>query len=199
MRHILPLLFIIIVTSVKGQEILRLDTEIEPHKPTFEFEGYSEFRDLMEWETFSTSNLTAQLNNNYEAINLTDGNSGTAWIEGKQDYGIDESFSFIFKNVYGINKAEISSITVLNGYSKSDKTWKENSRVKAFSVYLNNKQLFNLFLSDTINIQYLDLKKLNREIEVNANDTLKFKIKEIFAGDRFKDTAITEIELGRSY
>ena len=42
------------------------------------------------WDITTSSTLSSQGNNNYGAENLEDGKKETAWVEGKQGYGIGE-------------------------------------------------------------------------------------------------------------
>ena len=92
----------------------------------------------------ASSTLSSQGKNNYGVNNLNDSDPRTAWVEGKSEYGIGESFEMEW---------ELDSrppIHIFNGYQKSIKAWKDNSRVKKFKVYLNNEELCYLILEDKI-------------------------------------------------
>ena len=75
-----------------------------------------------------SSRLSNQGNSSYGKDQLTDDDPKTAWVEGKADYGIGESFT-----VKGV-RLKINH----NGYQSSPSNWKNNSRVKRFKIYVNN-------------------------------------------------------------
>ena len=78
----------------------------------------------------------------------------------------------------------------MTGYSKDDKTWKNNSRVKAFNIYENDKLVANVQLKDTRAVQTFGLKNHRRNKEAMS---LKFIITEVYKGDKYDDTAFSEI------
>ena len=127
----------------------------------------------------ASSTLSSQGANNYYSKNIHDWDPRTAWVEGKSDYGIGEYFEVNLP--YGG-----SNIIIFNGYQKSYSTWKNNSRVKKFKVYGDNKPLCYLILNDKMGYQYFDLTDDNYEI-------FRFEIIEVYQGEKWKDVAISEI------
>jgi len=69
---------------------------------------------------------------------------------------------------------------------------KENSRVKTIKLYVNNNSQYILELKDTYQLQsfLIDTVNSNKETVI-----LKFEIIDIYPCEKYKDTAITEINL----
>jgi hypothetical protein len=72
---------------------------------------------------------------NYSIDNLSDNNPNTAWVEGKEDYGIGEFIEFDYMN---------TELWIYNGYQKSKKSFLANSRVKTFKIYFDGKYVADL-------------------------------------------------------
>ena len=81
----------------------------------------------------------------YSAENAGDLNYKTAWIEGVVGYGIGEYLLYRFPP----QNPRITKIIVVNGYVKSEKAWRENSRVKKLKFFYNDKPIAILNLADT--------------------------------------------------
>ena len=124
----------------------------------------------------------------YKAENANDLSYKTAWVEGKDDEGIGEYLEYYFKN----SSPRVTKIIISNGYMKSETAWKNNNRVKKLTLFVNGKIYGVLNLEDSRTDQVFDIGTFGR----NKNGTdliLKFEILEIYKGDKFNDTAITEI------
>jgi len=133
----------------------------------------------------ASSTLANQGNNNYDIKNINDDNPMTAWVEGKADYGIGEFFEI---KAAGIN-------TIYNGYQSSPKSWMENSRVKNFKVYKNNVAICYLELTDEMGRQSFELPGHNN-YNPEKEYVFKFELVEVYKGSKWKDVAISEINLG---
>jgi len=143
----------------------------------------------------ASSTLAPHKSNNYDIENIQDYNHKTAWVEGKSDYGIGEYF---------IVSGDVNII--YNGYQKSEWVWQSNSRVKKFKVYKDNKPICYLKLHDLMGGQYFSLPE-DYDTEGDGYDTpsyyaddesgprFKFEIVEVYEGDKWKDVAITHIDL----
>tara|TARA_Y100000813_G_scaffold195643_1_gene177786 strand:- start:187 stop:1242 length:1056 start_codon:yes stop_codon:yes gene_type:complete len=130
----------------------------------------------------ASSTLSPQGKYNYYAKNLNDNDPRTAWVEGKSDYGIGEYFS-VQGDMFGDN-----TIYIFNGYQHSYSSWKNNSRVKKFRVYADDRAICYLDLQDKMGGQYFNL----------PNDDLygkwiRFEIVEVYKGEKWNDVAISEI------
>jgi hypothetical protein len=181
-------------------------SEEEKHKLGF-CEGNENYYDVMgpgcSWycgggmDTLSASSfLKPGKTASYEPKNIHDLNYGTAWVEGVSGHGIGE---FVIYHIPP-NNPRINKLIIVNGYVKSDKTWKENSRVKKLKMYLDDKPYAFLILQDVKNEQiftvdligYSDRKDYNALL-IKPWYSIKFEIIEVYPGTKYQDTAITEI------
>jgi hypothetical protein len=124
----------------------------------------------------------------YKAAKANDISYMTAWVEGKEDEGIGEYLEYYFKN----KSPRVTKIIISNGYMKSEAAWKNNNRVKKMNFYVNGKLYGVLNLEDSRTDQVFDIGTFGH----NKNGTdliMRFEILEVYKGDKFNDTAITEI------
>ncbi len=141
------------------------------------------------------SELKSQGQSNYAAGNAHDLSYKTAWVEGEPGYGIGESLTYHFPP----QTPRITKIIVVNGYVKSPKAWSENSRVKKLKLYINDKPFAMLNLQDTRAEQIFSFDPIgnaNREdkaLRSMPKWTMKFEIMDVYKGEKYDDTAITEI------
>lgn len=124
----------------------------------------------------------------YGAKSANDLSYQTAWVEGEKDEGIGEYLEYFFEN----KSPRLTRIIISNGYVKSEAAWQSNNRVKRLKLYVNGKPYGILQLDDTRNDQVFEVGTLGR----NKNGTdlvLRFEIADVYKGDKYNDTAITEI------
>ena len=136
---------------------------------------------------FASSVLAPNKTLDYVAGNPHDFSLRTAWVEGVKGYGIGESITFRFERY----SAPVTTIEIFNGYMKSDKVWQDNSRVKQLKLYINNKLYALLNLKDIKSKQIFAIDTLQG---INGDLYLKFEIASVYPGDKYDDTAISEIE-----
>ena len=166
-----------------------------------------------------SSVLQAQGKNKYNALSIYDLNYKTAWVEGVKGYGIGETIIFNFHSSH----PRINKVIIANGYIKDKTTWHNNSRVKQLKMYLNNKPFAILNLKDVYAEQTFKIPIIGYKIKHYTNkegkgysskyidssgktvmvyngknnefsaDTIRFEIISIYKGDKYSDTAITEI------
>lgn len=144
----------------------------------------------------ATSELKPEHGIAYRASNAHDLSYKTAWIEGVPGYGIGESITYTFPP----ENPRITKVIIVNGYVKSDKAWKENSRVKKLKMYVNGKPYALLNLEDSkkeqiFNVEtigYSDRKDL-ATLKKKPEMIIKFEIADVYPGEKYDDTAITEI------
>jgi len=132
----------------------------------------------------------------YSASNSHDLSYKTAWIEGVPGYGIGEYVMYHFPP----QNPRITKIIIVNGYVKSEKNWRENSRVRKIKMYLDDKPFAILNLADTRQEQTFSFDPIGygdrddwKKLEAKPWWTMRFEILEVYKGDKYDDTAITEI------
>jgi hypothetical protein len=134
-------------------------------------------------ETYCVSSvLKSQFGNSYGAVNLFDSSTGTAWVEGQQGNGIGEWITVEFETM-----RRVKSFTVQNGYQKNNDIFQKNNRVRQLRVVFSGGETQTFILEDKISAQYLSLPK-----PVQAY-WMKFIIDDVWAGNRYMDTAITKL------
>ncbi len=140
----------------------------------------------------ATSELATQSDNTYSAENTHDFDHNTAWIEGKEDYGIGESITYSIdfsKDQFYEGQLGINKLIIANGYKKSKKAWQANSRIKKLRMYVNNKSYYDILLKDSFEIQTVAIDKLM--FPKNTVTEITFEIREVYEGTIYKDTALS--------
>ncbi|MCL2183737.1 MAG: hypothetical protein FWB85_09745 [Chitinispirillia bacterium] len=179
-------------------------------------------------EEFSSSSaLPPSKSITYYASNLRNedyragGTRGAAWCEGVKGYGIGERVDMQVSTLANTAKSEdamyFKSLMIVNGYTKNETTWRNNTRVKTLRLYVGGKHWCDLQLNDVIKPQVFNLpenlriypKKSGQRIPIDGNFTriansagrhgyqldLSFEILEVYPGAKFDDTCITGIAL----
>lgn len=141
---------------------------------------------------YSLSDVTASstLGNegkiSYNIANITDNNSSTAWVEGKNGDGIGEYVEFDYTGpVY------LSSITIANGYRKSESLYYKNNRVKELKIVLDDGTYKVLSLGDDY---YNSIQTFDLNLDVSSK-SFKIYIESVYHGNKYDDTCIDEISI----
>jgi hypothetical protein len=140
------------------------------------------------YKVTASSELATQNFNSYKAKSANDLSYLTAWVEGKKGSGIGEYIEYSFQN----NSPRITSIIISNGYMKSDNAWKNNNRVKSLKLFVNGKEFGILKLTDSKTDQTFKIGTFGHNKD-GSDLVLKFEVLEVYRGDKYDDTAITEI------
>lgn len=140
---------------------------------------------LITWDNVYASSHLIQKSMNYKVENVIDDNPSTAWIEGVSDDGIGQFIQFSSNNTFRVDK-----IDIINGFSKNQKTYMKNNRVKKVIIEFSDKSQQVYELEDN-NMEYqtIDIG------EINTN-SVKVIIQEVYTNGRvYKDTCISEISV----
>ncbi len=169
------------------------------------------FTDAMGKIFYSSSQLNKPAENEfgeYGEQNLFDHDKNTCWAEGVKGPGLGE---YVYLNI----PPEAAGISIINGYAKTDKTFKNNNRVKQVKISLYKlflpregevtelytpmrvKELsFYLIspLKDSYAPQKINFPKEWRELINKKGETaLKTEIFSVYKGDKYDDTCLSEI------
>lgn len=136
----------------------------------------------------ASSNLPIQENITYLPMNVHDFDIRTAWVVNKNNYGIGEYIEYHFD----ADTPRPTKVQILNGYMKNEKLWKENSRVKQLKLYLNDKLIAKLNLQDNTGVQKYFIGT-PFESKIHPAYKLKFEIADVYKGEKYSDTAISEL------
>ena len=135
------------------------------------------------FETYCASSvLEPQFGSSYGVSNLFDDTTGTAWVEGQQGNGVGEWITVEFEML-----RRVRSFVVQNGYQKSSDIFQKNNRVRQLRVLFSGGETHTFILEDKISSQFLSLR---RPIQAYW---LKFVIDDVWAGNKYTDTAITKL------
>jgi len=208
MKFKLTFLILTFSSLLFSQEVKTYESKQERDSDFFDYEDYDEnqkpignleFLKGCSWycggtvkSITSSSELEENNGISYSAKNAHDFDKNSAWIEGKSDYGIGEfiEYEFDFSEDIAYNgNLGINKLIIANGYKKNKQTWKNNSRVKQLELFLNNELFCVINLIDSFEIQTVDIEVI--KFPVNKSTKLKFVIKDVYYGDKFKDTAIS--------
>lgn len=111
-----------------------------------------------------------------------DGDASSAWNS-------NNSRSGQWLRVEWPQSQKIAGFTFVNGYAKDTEVWQNNSRVRLFSIYVNDEDyLGSFYLDDDNQTQFFPL---DGSIECTS---LLFQFDETYAGDRYDDLCVTEIQ-----
>ena len=125
----------------------------------------------------------------YQAENAFDTNHDTAWVEGVEGQGVGEFLEYEFSG----DCPRITTVRIMNGYVKNHTAWRENSRVRKLKMYYQGKPYAILELQDSRSLQSFDVGKLGPHDEKAPNWTLRFEILEVYEGEKYEDTVISEL------
>lgn len=144
----------------------------------------------------ASSYLKTQGKTSYIPENSHDFDYKNAWVEGVEGYGVGEFLEFSFPQ----ENPRITKISIVNGYVKSEKAWKANSRVKKLKMYIDDKPYAILDLKDQRATNHFRVDPIGNDDRDNYDElsklpdwTIKFEILEVYPGESYDDTVISEI------
>lgn len=136
----------------------------------------------------NTTGIYKVLWNSYDSVN-TWSNQTKPWVEGKKDDGIGETFEFDMAYSARLNW----DIRILNGYVDPLKPhlFKENNRIK--------KALLETDTGIKKEVEFRDEAEFTQIILPTDVKHVKFTIREVYKGTKYRDTCITSIEINEKY
>lgn len=139
----------------------------------------------------ASSTLASANGFTYIAENAHDFNHESVWAEGVDGNGVGEYIIYQFPATC----PRITGVKILNGHVKNETIWKANNRIKTLKVYYNDKEHVILDLEDTRCIQFFEIGTVGYGPNAKDKDpwTLKFEILEVYPGDIYEDTVISEL------
>lgn len=147
--------------------------------------GYALLSGSRAQDIVSSSQASSELDEksaNYSPDLAVDGDSGTAWVEGVDGQGMGESITLTFDQVY-----RVSGLDIRAGYQKSTDLYYKNSRPKTITVEFSDGTSEQCDLRDVNDKQTIFFSK------PVATDRLTIRIDSVYAGNKYTDTAISEV------
>lgn len=134
---------------------------------------------------------SSALADRYAAEKAHDFRIVTAWVEGVEGNGEGEYVKYSFPGTC----PRITNVLILNGYTKNYEVWCDNGRVKKLLMYYNDKPYVILNLKNTMDLQRFEVGILGNQERSEASPawSIKFEILEVYPGEKYEDTVITEI------
>ena len=171
-------------------EVKEFDFDGPPEMYQLEFGAGCSLACGIWWVFDATSELSPQAGNSYSAGNLGDIDMNTAWVEGVAGNGEGEAIIAVFCQGPEDSTVPFRAFTVQNGYAKNVEVWQDNSRVHLLEMRLNGELRHVIELADTRlpqSVSWVD------EIPVANGDVLELVLLSVYPGDRYEDTAVTEL------
>lgn len=141
--------------------------------------------------TTEATTASSELYENYNggtiynyAKNVLDGDKKTAWVEDLKGPGIGEWLYF-----EGAGSGYIESISIVNGYTKSDKLYAMNDRLATFRLIFSDGSFQDFSLEDN-NMDYQTVK-LDEPV---VTEFVTLMITGLYSGSDYPDCCITEIK-----
>ena len=146
------------------------------------------------WETTASSYLPPQGGNRYDVGQIEDGSPRTAWVEGAPGDGVGESLVFrLFGDPdHDVGAVGLWGLRIVNGYAKSEATWRENGRVRSALLLVGGRPVARIELADTMRAQAVALPE---GPEVRAGDVVTLVVTGVYPGSRYDDLAVSEVVL----
>jgi hypothetical protein len=119
------------------------------------------------------------------AANICDYSADTAWVESAAGDGIGEYVQLDFNR-----EVSFSTISIINGYAKSNSTYYNNNRVKTIQLVLSDGRSREFELQDN----QLDYQNIVLDMPVTTT-SVKLIILEVYKGTKYQDTCISELKL----
>jgi hypothetical protein len=191
---------------------------MELNPKLMEYEEYSkqDFEDQKQysgmWSTLHQINLdslkisvvASSVLKGYTATSLIDKKVDTAWVDGISGDGINEWFSIKLDAKRDSPDATftIAQFYMIPGYAKSQKTWKENNRVKTALLIIHSpKASFSEYIVcrlqfvDTMKLQVFTLPLDLMVPNYPMSKTVWLVIEDVYKGTKYSDTCISEVAI----
>lgn len=125
----------------------------------------------------------------YDAMQAHDLDYCHAWAEGAPGPGVGESITYQFAN----DSPRLHTVNISNGLVSSERAWRANNRVKRLRMDENSVPVAVLELADSMADQPFKLPRLFGHRADGGPMRLTFTILDVYPGERYDDTVITEI------
>lgn len=136
----------------------------------------------------------------YSPENAHDSKKDTVWVEGAEGSGIGEkivvTFDLTDRERYPASYIDdypqlgIDSVSIINGFARTDELWRANGRVKKLKVFFDGRYRGEITLQDTPEARWHDLPKM--AFVPGRSHEVAFEIAEVYPGTKYEDTAIAD-------
>ncbi len=149
-----------------------------------ETESFGEVTEIIVGHAWATSECAD--GETMYAVYAFDGSLATSWQEGAEGYGIGEVLAASFA------QSQVTELLFVNGNTSSEESFYRNGRVKLVTVYVpDTSNEWSFEIPDGYNP---DGTVLTLDGPV-ATEVLAFRIDEVYEGEVYQDTCISEIKI----
>lgn len=138
---------------------------------------------------WASSTLAKSGEKKYDAQQAHDLDYCAVWSEGVAGNGVGQWLAYRFAP----DSPRLHTVIVSNGLVQNAKAWKNNNRVKRILVSANGTPVVELGLEDSRDDQAFRLPRLLGRRSDGKSMILTFTILEVYPGDRYQDTVLSEI------
>lgn len=129
----------------------------------------------------------------YGAAQGHDMDLSTAWVEGASDSGIGQWIEYTFSTMdMKESQLALTELIVFNGYRKNRDLWAKNGRIKSLTMTVNSKPYGTVELADAFRHQKVKIGSI--PLRGRTRTTIRFTIAAVYPGNKYTDTALTELE-----
>ena len=121
----------------------------------------------------------------YSIQNAFDGNPATSYVENTEDDLMKIEFQHI-------EECHVTGLAIINGYSANEKLYLNNNRIKVFQY--NSKGIESYIKKITLEDKKMDYQIFS-DCFPNHPFAITSGIKEIYYGEKYSDTCLSEINL----
>ena len=121
----------------------------------------------------------------YSIQNAFDGNPATSYVENTEDDLMKIEFQHI-------EECHVTGLAIINGYSANEKLYLNNNRIKVFQY--NSKGIESFIKKITLEDKKMDYQFFS-DCFPNHPFAITSGIKEIYYGEKYSDTCLSEINL----
>jgi len=143
---------------------------------TFTVEASSIFHEPVKGETYI-----------YNPLYISDKDTTTSWVEASKGDGANEWISF-----NSDDKFDLDSLQIINGFTKSERTYRNNCRVAEMKLISSEGDEKTFALQDNT----LTFQKL--EVGFKNIRSIKIMITKVYKGAKYKDLCISELKFNES-
>ena len=119
----------------------------------------------------------------YGVRNLFDARKEFVWVEGAPGNGEKQTIKFSFES-----PQQISGLTIMNGFQRSEKHFSANARVKTLTIENENGEKEDLKIADEDGEQSIKLSK------TFSGKQFTMTVKDAYPGTSYKDLVISELK-----
>jgi len=135
----------------------------------------------------STLADTSGIGFDYSPSQVIDQDFSTSWVEAASGNGIDEWIKMQFSA-----PVQINILGIVPGFARDNDIYLENNRIKSFELEFSDGTIINEELIDRYGMHFVAFPVID-------TDYIKLTIKSVYAGSKYDDSPIAELDIWSDY